>query len=99
MAKTGEASGNLSRAEASLLISAFQNNTCPLCRAVMDSSVPPRNPVLDDPVIASSVASENYTNQMLSLFRAVFGRQEQHNDGQGENFRRQGREEFSGMYS
>ncbi len=45
-----------------------QNNTCPLCRAILDTSIPPPNSA--DPLTATG---PNYTDQMLELFRQLFG--------------------------
>ncbi|KAJ9092396.1 hypothetical protein QFC21_006898 [Naganishia friedmannii] len=42
------------------------NNTCPLCRAIMDPSVSAASP-------EGPEAQANYTDPMLQLFRSVFG--------------------------
>jgi hypothetical protein len=64
-----------------------QNNTCPMCRAVLDPSV-------DTPVDYNS----DHGDRMLQLFRTVFTDVQQPRRGAEERVE-EGRDSFAGMYS
>lgn len=74
-----------------------QNNSCPLCRAVVDDKAP--TPPLGDGA-ANVIEQQRETERMLALFHAVFGqRTAPPTAAHTQSASRDDRDSYAGMYS